>query len=140
MKTTLTIILSGLLLCGCSKQADVTYPKESLSFAGYATPDSAMETWVWAVCNGDRSNIMRSLTPDAQKVWEEMLAGKTDKQMRDEAVQNADKLQGLVIHKKKVVSDDTVILYESMIGHAGEVEKMEVKKIGGEWKLNGPKE
>jgi len=117
----------------------MTCPRASLDFAGYASPESAFKTWTWAICNGDRTNMMQSLTPHAQEIWVEMLAGRTDSEMRANAAKNADKEEGFIIHKKKAVSDDDVFLYVSMIGN-DQVEKMELKKIGDDWKVDGPKE
>ena len=68
-----------------------------------------------------------------------MLAGKTDSEMRATAAQNADKEEGFVIHKKQVVSDDDVFIFVSMIGN-DQVEKVEVKRIENEWKVDGPKQ
>ena len=139
MKTTLTILLSGLLLCGCSKkQATNDYPKASWAFAGYASPEAAQESWTWALAKGDKTAMLQSLTPEAQKEWQKMLAGMTDEQMKAQAAQGAAKLPGYTIQKREVVSDDEVVLHITMMG-SDQVQKYDMKKIGSEWKLAGPK-
>ena len=138
MKTTSIIVLSGLLLCGCSKkQATNNYPKESLALVGYASPDAALESWTWALSGNDTNAMMQSLTPQAQKAYEKLLAGKTDAQ-RAEAAKAAAGIPGYTIQKREVVADDDVIITMSIIG-SSEVMKMEFKKIGNDWKLAGPK-
>ena len=140
MKNTFVILLSCLLLCGCSKQQPLlTCPRANLEFAGYDSPESAFKTWIWAIVNLDRTNMLQSLTPHAQEAWVQMLGEKTDSDLQATAAKNANKEEGFIIYKKKVVSSEDVVLFESMIGN-DHVERMEIKKIGNEWKVDGPKD
>ena len=138
MKTTFIVLLSGLLLCGCSKkQATNDYPNDSWAFVGYARPDSALESWTWALSRDDTKVMLQSLTPEAQKAYEKLLAGQTDAQ-RAEAAKAAARIPGYTIQKREVIADDDVIITMSITG-TSEVMKMEFKKIGNDWKLVGPK-
>ena len=138
MKILLTIIIGlGLASVGFSQTTN-DYPKDTLKLAGYASPDSAFETWTWAYSKGDKTVMLQSLTPEARKEWEKMLAGKTDEQMKAEADKGATKSAGYTIQKREVISADEVVLHFSPTGRT-EVFKMVVKKVGKDWKLAGPK-
>jgi hypothetical protein len=139
MKTALIILLSGLFLCGCSqKQATNDYPKNSWAFAGYASPDSALESWIWAFSKGDKAVMLQSLTTESQQVWETHLTGETDAQMQAQAAKAMAGVFGYTIQKRKINSDDDVIISLTMNG-IGQAMKMELKKIGNDWKVAGPK-
>jgi hypothetical protein len=133
MKTLLIIISLGLASAGFSQTTN-DYPKDALKFAGYTSPDAALETWTWAMSRGDKTVMLQTLTPEVRKVWEKMLAGKTDEQMKSEAAEATAKLAGYTIQKREVISADEVVIHFTMIGKK-DVAKMDVKKIGGDWKI-----
>ena len=137
MKTLLIIIGLGLASVGFSQTTN-DYPKDALKFAGYASPDSALETWTWAMTKGDKTVMLQSLTPEARKEWEKLLAGKTDEQMKSEAAKGAANLSGYTIQKREVISADEIVVHITRIG-SDQVMKMDVKKIGNDWKIAGPK-
>ena len=91
MKTLLIIIGLGLASVGFSQTTN-DYPKAVLKFAGYTSPDSALETWTWAMTKGDKTVMLQTLTPEARPQWEKMLAEKTDEQMKAEVAKGAAKL------------------------------------------------
>jgi hypothetical protein len=139
MKTLLTIIIGlGLASVGFSQTTN-DYPKDALKFAGYNSPDSAMETWTWAMTKGEKTVMLQTLTPEARKEWEKLLAGKTDEQMKSEAAKGAAKIQGYTVQKREVISDEEVVVHFTMIG-SDQVMKMDVRKIGADWKIAGPKQ
>lgn len=122
------------------KIADMThvYPRASLAFAGYASPESAMESWVWAMTKGDKTVMLQSLTPEASKGRQE-LAGKAESKMRAEFAKNGSDFTGYTIQKRKAISDNEVVLHVTMFG-SDQVQKYDIRKVGSDWKLNGPYE
>ena len=134
MKTLLTIIIGlGLASVGFSQTTN-DYPKAALKNAGYSTPDSALETWTWAMIKGDKEVILRSFTPETKKDMEKLLAGITEEKLKADAA----KISGYTIQKREVISADEVVVHYTLIG-SDEVLKMGVKKIGSDWKIAGPK-
>ena len=138
MKILLTIIIGLASASAGFGQTTNDYPKDALKFAGYASPDLALETWTWAMAKGDKTVMLQSLTPEARKEWENLLSGKTDEQIKAEAARGTAKLQGYTIQKREVISDDEIIVHFSMIG-SDQILKMDVRKIGSNWKIAGPK-
>jgi len=82
----------------------------TLAFAGYDSPDSALETWLWACFQGDRTNMLQSLTPEEQEDYKHAFDGKTDVQMKTEAARIGSHFSGYTVQKMDVVSDTLVIL------------------------------
>lgn len=137
MKIT-SVLLAGLLLCGCSKKPmSNDYPKETWAFAGYASPDSALESWAWAFSQGERKVMLQCLVPEAQTILERELAGKSDGAIKALAAQIAAKDKGYTIQSREIISGDDVILHISEYG-SDRLTRIELKKIGSDWKLTGP--
>src|ERR1035437_8574588 len=106
MKTTLTVLLLGLLLCGCSqKQAAKHYPKDTLVFSGYSSPESTFESYVWAMTKGDKTIFLQCMPPDARENFEKHLTGETDAQIKEEFAKGM-AFPGYTIQKREVISAD----------------------------------
>jgi hypothetical protein len=116
-------------------------PHPTLAFAGYDSPDSALESYLWACSQGDKTNILKSLTPEDQENKKHAFDGKTDAQMKDDAAKIRSQLSGYTVQKMDIVSDTEVILNFTFAGSdqvQNQVQKMIVQKIGNEWKVAGP--
>jgi hypothetical protein len=139
MKALFTNIIIGLGFVSVAfSQTTNDFPKASWAFVGYASPDSALESWTWALAKGDKTVMLQSLTPEAQKEWQRELAGMTDDQIKEKSAKGSAKQQGYTIEKREIISDNEVVLDITMIG-SDQMQKMDVKKIGSEWKIAGPK-
>ena len=140
MRTLFTIIVISLgFVSAAFSQTTNDFPKASWAFVGYASPDSALESWTWALATGDKKVMLQSLTLEAKKEWQKELAGMTDDQIKTKSTKDSAKQLGYTIHTREVVSDVEVVLHISMIG-SDQVMGMDVKKIGSEWKVAGPKQ
>jgi hypothetical protein len=112
-------------------------PHPTLAFAGYNSPDSALESWLWACFQGDKTTMLQSLTPEEQEDYKHAFDGKTDAQIKDAAAKISAQFSGYTVQKMEIVSDIEVILNYTFAG-SDQVQKMVVKKIGNEWKVAGP--
>jgi hypothetical protein len=50
------------------------YPRESWTFAGYDTPEAAIESVTWAISEGDEDTYMASLSPELRDQMQSQLA------------------------------------------------------------------
>jgi len=110
-------------------------PKESWNFVGYADPESAFQSAIWAKNQGDTKTFLASLSPDGAE-YRSVLA--TPEQ--EFAAKNREELAGITGFKiidKQVVSNDEVILtiYASGINHST---RLKLQRYGEDWKLAGP--
>jgi hypothetical protein len=117
-----------------SKTLDASHP--SLTFAGYNTPDAALETWLWASSRADKTNMLQSLTPDAQMEIKSSFDRLTDAQIK-EIEQMSAQFPGYTVRKMETVSDTEVIL-SFILNGSDAVQKVIIKKVGSEWKVAGP--
>jgi hypothetical protein len=65
------------------EELNIQLPKASWAFAGYGTPEAALQTMMWARREGDSKSVQASLTPGfmekAQKAWGTSLKTSSDR-------------------------------------------------------------
>jgi len=115
------------------------HPKESWTFAGYTTPEAALQSLVWAMREGDTKTLLASLAPEElarqAKKWE----GKSEAEIGADAKHDTDKINSIRILESKTLTDDEVVLHVYVAGGDDTVQKISMKRFGGEWKLANPK-
>jgi len=81
------------------------------TFAGYATPESSVQSMLWAGSIGDFKKFLDGCTPEQTERFRNKMAGKSDDEVRREAVAWANALVGYKITQKEGISDDEVHLH-----------------------------
>lgn len=116
--------------------------KESWVFAGYATPEAAMESWTWSMFKGESKIALDSLAPEMREMWVKQFEGKSDSQIAADAANEAQKIIGYRILSRKEVSENETNLEIQMSQRnkagPGKPQKIRFLKINGEWKVAGP--
>ncbi|HXT38398.1 MAG TPA: sigma-70 family RNA polymerase sigma factor [Candidatus Angelobacter sp.] len=121
-----------------------TIPKESWAFAGYATPEAALQSVAWAMSTGNVKTFFTSLSPETQREYARRFEGKSDDQIAALLSVEISPLQALRLDRKKISPDGTAgfVLYseERDDGTARTKDEAMVTftNIGGSWKLNEP--
>ena len=112
-------------------------PRETWSFAGYATPQAAFHSTMFAHSQGDHQTFLASLTGDLARDNQKELNNKTPEQFSENLRRETAKFTGYRILEMDEVSPEETVL---MIYYAGEsdTEKVRMRKIGDEWKVAGP--
>ena len=113
----------------------------SLAFAGDATPEASIQSLLWAGSIGDFKKFLAGCTTEQAERFKTKMAGKSDDQIKQEAIAWANALIGYKITQKEVISEDEVHLHiqakPSPDGlRTGSVIVI-MKKIGSEWKQAG---
>jgi hypothetical protein len=114
------------------------WPKDQLAFAGYADPEAALKTTLWAMNNGDLKAFLACWAsgPVVSAAFEN-LRQKGEAEMAAEGKSLAENLApsiGFHIVDKQLKSADEVILSLSCDGE-GKTRKFVVKRTANEWKL-----
>ncbi len=111
-------------------------PKSAWRFAGYDTPEHALESVVWAMSTGDVKTCLASLTPDvAQRVQ-----NKAAEDLGPKLVQEISRIGGLRLDRKKSEPDGSVsfVLFSEESDNGSEKFRSEAvlkfKNVSGEWK------
>jgi RNA polymerase sigma factor (sigma-70 family) len=119
-----------------------TFPRETWAFAGYASPESAMQSFAWAALQGDMNTFLNSLAPEGQsrerEKWQRN--GRNETQIRDGLVKEFGQTKAIRIEEKQAISDTEVILSLFIEREKGDSEtaKLKVRRIDNEWKMVGP--
>jgi RNA polymerase sigma factor (sigma-70 family) len=131
-----------------------TYPRESWTFAGRATPEAALQSLFWAQSQGDLKTIQASYTPTTWEVIQDYFEQHPDEYrgQADLGVVNSNSVRNITafyIKRKEQLSEDEVSLevvqeggIYARLAKEGKpyVGAMYMKKIEGEWKLGAPGE
>jgi len=110
-------------------------PKESWSLVGYADPESAFQSALWAMSQGDAKTFRASLAPGGGEFAE--WADKSDTDLSTRIQREAEKVTAFKIMDQEAISDDTAILTVMAEG-INEVGRFRLQRIGHDWKLAGP--
>lgn len=109
--------------------------KDSLKFAGYATPEATVQTMFWSLGQGDTRSLIRCFSPQAQPKVEERITSDGIDEMKKEF----EKIKNLQIAARKATSDETMLLGLRLEtdGDAGPNETgMPFRLVNGEWKID----
>jgi len=116
------------------------HAKEGWNFAGYTTPEAALQSVVWAMREGDTRTLVASLAPEElARVMKDEWEGKSEAEIGADAKRNMDEINSFRILESKTLSDDEVVLHIYAAGGEDPVQKISMKRLGAEWKFAGPK-
>jgi hypothetical protein len=115
----------------------VAIPKSEWAFAGFDTPESALQSMLWAGLQGDVNTLRDSLTPAEQTrrtagEWQ----NKTDGEIADAEGQRLAQATGFEILNIQMFSETEAhfTVYIPGLGQPDQPLWMDMKKIDGEWK------
>lgn len=113
----------------------------ALAFAGYATPEAALKSFIWSESTGNLDKLLAACTPEQGARMKARTTGKSEEELRRLMVQEAKNRANYEITEKKIISDDEVRLLlrvQPYPGHPRIGNDLQVmQKIGGEWKYAG---
>ncbi len=115
------------------------WAKDRLAFVGYADPEAALKTALWAINSGDLKACLACCVfgPEATTAIEQQPREKVEAAMAAELKIMSESFApsiGFHILDKKTKSPDEVILNLSFDGE-GKARKFLMKRIGNEWKM-----
>ena len=150
MKTKFTIGIVSAVIAICAAvtfvfvhhHQQVDFPKSSWASAGHADPPSTLATTLWDASKGDGEKLLVDLSPDMQDKLQQQFGKQMEKQgislaqfLSQMGSRWAKGVNGFHIVSQEAISGDQMILHVQFQGKKAE-EKLKMKKIGGEWKLD----
>ena len=112
-----------------------------LVFAGFATPEAALKSFVWTESTGNLEKLLAACTPEQAERLRTKTKGKSDAEIRRLMVEEAKNRANYQITQKESISDDEVrlhLLVHPYPGHPNSGHDVQVmQKIGNEWKYAG---
>ena len=112
------------------------FPRESWSYAGYQSPESALISAIYSMQQGNPKQYFDSLTPEEQvrmsKVWE----NKSPEEIAAKHVNDTSKITGMRILNTQEVAPGQMVMSVYIEG-VDRAEKVSMKRVGEEWKFGG---
>jgi hypothetical protein len=105
--------------------------KSTAQWAGLTTPETTLQSFLWALQNRDTNNLLRVLTPESGAGLLQQLNNSPDK-----FFESSSGLPGLLIVGKKPLLDGSMELKVEMIPGTPMGEPFRVRLIDGEWRLD----
>ncbi len=127
---------SGAGAGAASPVPQAIFPKESWSFAGYTSPESALLSAIWAMKNGDPKIYLDSLTPVEQERMAQLWRVKSEQEVAAKHQQDVAPIAGLRVLNKHQVSP-TEILMDVYVDGPNRNEKVRMQQVGADWKFGG---
>jgi hypothetical protein len=114
------------------------WPRDAWTFTGYASPDAALQSALWAANSGDLKALLASTTGGARKEMEEQFGGKPESEASIRAKDEVSSLKSVRVLSREAQSDGTMVLTAAFEAKDDtHTTKLLLKKIGNEWKLSG---
>jgi RNA polymerase sigma factor (sigma-70 family) len=120
---------------------ETNFPKDSWVFAGYADPQSALLSSIWAQTKSDNHTFLTSLSPEAKQKRQQEFnyrmtkTGKTAAELFAEDSRNLDKTTGFRIIGQEIDSGNGILLHLYVQGNEMNIDAKMVK-VGNEWKFD----
>ncbi|MCX6926130.1 MAG: hypothetical protein NT154_23420, partial [Verrucomicrobia bacterium] len=129
--------MQGGTKAGAAATADY-WPHESWAYAGYETPDAALQSSFWAANQGDLRTFQGGFTGEALKEVEKQYEGVPESEASAKVKAEVAHLKSVRVLSREAQADDAVMLtVEIEDGTDTHAEKLLMKKVGNEWKLSG---
>jgi hypothetical protein len=114
------------------------WPRESWAFAGYASPDAALQSSFWAADNGDVKTFLSGTTGEMLKNVQEQMDGKSETEASAKAMAEVASLKSVRVLNREAQDDATVVLTAAFEEETRvETNRLIMKKIGTDWRLSG---
>jgi sensor c-di-GMP phosphodiesterase-like protein len=114
--------------------------RDSLQFSGYATPEAALQSTIWAMVHGDATTFLEGLAPAARESYERQFEGKSPTEMAALLSDETREMRGLRLDNVKSSSNDEIVFViashddDDGVTRNHDEAVMKFKKVGGEWK------
>jgi hypothetical protein len=114
------------------------FRRESWTFAGYASPESALVSAIWAMREGDPATYLNSLAPHEQERIAKLWQDKTETEIAEKHKKDVAAISQFAVMETRQVSP-TEIVMSVYIGEQGRgrTEQVRMNQIGQEWKFGG---
>jgi RNA polymerase sigma factor (sigma-70 family) len=135
---------TGLVVQFVNARADgakTSSTASALAFAGFATPEAALKSFVWSESTGDLDKLLAACTPEQGERFKKKITGIPPNELKQRLLEEANNRANYVITDKEVISETEVRLHlrvQPYPGHPNVGNDIQVmQKIGNDWKYAG---
>jgi cell division protein FtsB len=120
-------------------EAAAVVPRESWAFAGYATPEAALQSLLFAMSQRDQNAFVEALSPEEAARHSEQLQDKTPEQIAEKWSRQTEKITRLtgyrILDRDELSPEEMVLVVYAGPGQG--LLPMQMKKVGEQWKFAG---
>jgi hypothetical protein len=118
-----------------------SHPREKWSFTGYADPESALQSVLWAATSSDAATILAGFTPEEiGRMQKEDTTERSEAEVAERVTKEVGKIKSFQILKNEPLSDNETVLTFFVDGPVGgeQTPKLKMQRVGNEWRIAGP--
>lgn len=112
------------------------FPRQNWNFAGYATPEAALVSAIWAMREGKPQVYLDSLSPQEQQRMAQTWQNKSEQEIAAKHQGDVANINELRIVGRQSPSPNQVQLQVNL-GDANRTEIVMMENVGGQWKVGG---
>ena len=112
------------------------FPRESWSYAGYQSPESALISAIHSMQQGNPKQYFDSLTAEEQVRMSKLWGNKTPEEIAAKHVSDTAKITGMRILNSQEIAPGQMVMSVYLEG-TDRAEKVSMKRVGEEWKFGG---
>ena len=112
--------------------------REELSLRGYATPEDALVTSLWAMTEGQPEALKEALTPEGRRIFELRMAGKTEEEVATILQKQMEQLKTVRIKEQRQISPTEMAINLQTGDENSPVHAVTMQLVGNEWKSVAP--
>jgi|GEM_PF-1266480 len=128
-------LTATLLSTNVSTTRTTSIPKSEWTYAGYDTPEAALQTVVWSMSQGDIQTFQSSLSQNALRNMTATYEGRTETEIAAALVQRVSNMTELSFDKKTIASDGRTSFVLSA-GDTGSDAVLSFQYINGQWRVS----
>jgi hypothetical protein len=114
------------------------WPRDAWAFAGYASPDAALQSSFWAANKGDVKTFLGGIEGEILQQVRNDAEGKSEEEMSTKTIAEVASLKSVRILNREARAEDAVVLTAEFVEENGtQTNKLLMKKFGNDWKLAG---
>lgn len=109
--------------------------REQWAFRGYATPEDALVSTLWALASGNTEIVPGTMTPSERETWEQQTSGKNDAEIEELVQRQLRGITSVQVTEQRQNSPTEVVLTVQMESQQGSrTRDVHTYLVGHEWK------
>ncbi|HVK59065.1 MAG TPA: hypothetical protein VM735_09810 [Candidatus Kapabacteria bacterium] len=118
--------------------ASDVFPRDQWSFAGYASPESALVSAIWAMKEGNPETYLNSLTPEEQQRIDKVWQDKSENEILSKHRNDVSGISAFAIVERETLSPSEMVMSVAISSEgATRTEKIRMNQVGQDWKFGG---
>jgi hypothetical protein len=118
-----------------------SFPRDSWAFSGFADPESALQSVLWAGASGDAASLLSGLSPEQLvRMQNEDNKTRTEAEVLEKLAKDISRIKSYHVLEARNISENETVLTLFVDGMEGseQTPRLKMQRVGNEWRLAGP--